>query len=131
MSVRAKTGAARTLSEGDGRVYDRMGFLIEPEDVPVYMHALPGLEHRERLFAAKWTAFVTKHIDSTEQTFPDRDTLLAMPEFRNLVFKGIADKYRPKVCSSLYLSHKALCKEQTSTKTHVFHFHFLFNNSYG
>ena len=98
MSVRARAAAALALSEAGGRVYDRMGFLIEPGDVPVYTHALAELEHRERLFAAKWTTFVTRHIDSTERTFPDRDTLLAMPEFRSLVFKGIPDKYRPKVC---------------------------------
>lgn len=111
MSVRTRAAAALELSEAGGRVYDRMGFLIDPGDVPVYTHALAELEHRERLFAAKWTTFVTKHINSTERTFPDRDTLLAMPEFRNLVFKGIPDKYRPKVCHAptTHAQHTHLC----------------------
>ena len=72
MSVRARASKAAATAAAGGDVYDRMGFLIDPDDIPAYTHTLAELEHREKLFASKWTSFVTKNFDSAGQIFPSR-----------------------------------------------------------
>jgi len=72
MSVRARASAAAATAAKGGDVYDRMGFLIDPDDIGAYTHSLAELEHREKVFSGKWKSFVTKNIDPNEQSFPSR-----------------------------------------------------------
>ena len=81
-------------------VYDRMGFIVELQDVLSYATEIAEVEHRENVFAQKWDAFVEQK-GWDKDKFPSRHVLVNDEKFRKLVFKGISEKYRAAVWMSL------------------------------